>query len=57
MTHCLDMIKAVRTCHRSQLVLAKALRTSAYCWISWEMFMLQNLGPHMEQKCAVLAGS
>jgi hypothetical protein len=25
--------------------------------ISWLMFMEQNLGPHMEQKWAVLAGS
>ena len=24
---------------------------------TWVMFMLQNLGPHMEQKWAVLAGS
>src|SRR5699024_8184505 len=31
--------------------------SSAYLRTSWEIFMEQNFGPHMEQKWAVLAGS
>ena len=36
---------------------APPFRLAAYSRISCEMFMEQYLGPHMEQKCAVFAGS
>src|SRR4051794_3259433 len=29
---------------------------SAYSFSSWLIFIEQNFGPHIEQKCAVLAG-
>ncbi|CKT20526.1 Uncharacterised protein [Mycobacterium tuberculosis] len=31
--------------------------SAAYSRTSWVMRMEQNFGPHIEQKCAVLAGS
>ena len=30
---------------------------AAYSFSSWVIFMEQNFGPHIEQKCAVFAGS